>query len=148
MAVKTQLNIGYNVDREVHGRLDCTCGITSFLSVHCHWRDSLKQGNRGNVVMSCWTRTISSYIGHKFKSNRHTHIAEVRQHCAATARLTASRQTDAGWADQSPPPAVAQRPHRHGCRAATDWPLAPCCLVPVGREDNALSSVRLKVLWT
>jgi len=29
-------NIGYNVDREVHGRLHCTCGITGFLSVHCH----------------------------------------------------------------------------------------------------------------
>jgi len=36
MAVKTQLNIGYNVDREVHGRLHCTCGLTGFLSVHCH----------------------------------------------------------------------------------------------------------------
>jgi len=36
MAVKTQLNIGYNVDREVRGMLHCTCGLTGFLSVHCH----------------------------------------------------------------------------------------------------------------
>jgi len=98
--------------------------------------------------MSCWTRIISSYLAHKFKSNRHTHIAEVRQHFAS-ARLPVGRQMLAGQTSHpQSPPVVAQRPHRHGCRAATDWPLAPCCLVPVGREDNALSSVRLRLSWT
>jgi len=94
--------------------------------------------------MSCWTRIISSYLAHKFKSNRHTHIAEVRQHCAATAsaRLPVGRQMLAGQTSHLHQLSPSGHTGTDAVLQQNDWPLAPCCLVPVGRGDNALSSVK------
>jgi len=89
--------------------------------------------------MSCWTRVISSYLAHKFKITA-THINSRGE--AAVGRHMLAGQTSH--------PHQLLSPSHTGTDAAlqqNEWPLAPCCLTPVGREDNALSSVRLRLLW-
>jgi len=78
-------------------------------------------------------------MGHKFKSNRHTYIAEVGRHCTATARLPVGRQMLAGQTSHPHQLSPSGQTGTDAVLQQNDWPLAPCCLVPVGRGDNALS---------
>ena len=139
------------MDREVHGRLDCTCGITVFLSVHCHLYG----------LLAGFVEPRQSWICHaqaelvSFPRISHTNLKVTATHSRGEAAraATASQSADRCWlgrpvtvtSTSCRPAATPARMLCSVCCSRTTDRWHPCCLVPVGRRDNALSSVRLRL---
>ena len=121
------------MDREVHGRLHCTCGITGFLSVHCHLYGLLAGFVEPRQSWICHAELVS------FPRISHTNLKVTAKHsrgeaaCAATASQSA-RPTDAGWADPRPPVSL----HDSLGRPVT---VAPTSCRPAATQARLLCSV-------